>query len=735
MSLQNNSELSFLEEYRSDYPELIQKIESAEEKFMQQRERFADNNPDLSIGIIGQVKAGKSTFLNSLLFNGRNLLPTAATPKTANLTRIRYAEKPSFTAIFYSPEQWEDIVKKANSGQDALIEVKAAKEMVESVKKSGENVEKLLAEGKKVIKANNIDELMKELNTYVGGDGRLTALVSETELAIKIEELKGIEIVDTPGMNDPVVSRIAQTQKYIGNCDVVFFLARSSQFLDESDQNLLSSQLPEGGVRKLILEGSQFDTTVLEAGYGHDDFQECIEFLNEDLAAHAEKVFKVLASKHIEKAEYYQQESEDALKNNNKRKSDDLISQKEKELKIADLLKFSAKPIFSSTYAYSIVNYLKNNVDVNNWDESIKNTYDLLNNMANAEWEQTLQLSDFEKLSNFAPLQEELKKAKADKKKILKERKDNLEKNIKLERNANFTELMDSVNSKLHTLKNNSLATLNEQVKKEEKLLEKISDALYNFIENVIDQVKNRQSDIINSISDKAEKAKKVEMFHDTRPEKRNNGGNKDKAWYKPWSWGDDHYKEWWVNVEYDFLRVSDVIRKLENYATLASHDIKSAFGDINPKLFEINLFKVLNDLLDVNNDDNFDSTNLRNIVKISLISLNDLPDLDVEINREVLEKCFNGFPNDVENDYYIEQIKKKVEDITKQIGHLLLNKLDDAIDEVIDKLENINSNLKNKLQKDHKIKIDSLREDIKNKEVSIAKCENLIASLKKCIG
>ena len=33
MSLKNNPKLFFLEEYRKDYPEIIQKIEFSEEKF------------------------------------------------------------------------------------------------------------------------------------------------------------------------------------------------------------------------------------------------------------------------------------------------------------------------------------------------------------------------------------------------------------------------------------------------------------------------------------------------------------------------------------------------------------------------------------------------------------------------------------------------------------------------------------------------------------------------------
>ena len=40
----------------------------------------------LRIGIVGSVKAGKSTFLNSLLFDGQEVLPRAATPMTASLT-------------------------------------------------------------------------------------------------------------------------------------------------------------------------------------------------------------------------------------------------------------------------------------------------------------------------------------------------------------------------------------------------------------------------------------------------------------------------------------------------------------------------------------------------------------------------------------------------------------------------------------------------------------------------
>ncbi|MBR4490846.1 dynamin family protein, partial [bacterium] len=61
-----------------------------------------------TISICGAVKAGKSTFLNSLLF-GREVLPAFDTPLTAKLTFIEYTDKPSyFTASFFSDEEWRE---------------------------------------------------------------------------------------------------------------------------------------------------------------------------------------------------------------------------------------------------------------------------------------------------------------------------------------------------------------------------------------------------------------------------------------------------------------------------------------------------------------------------------------------------------------------------------------------------------------------------------------------------
>ncbi len=50
------------------------------------------------------MKAGKSSLLNALIFEGVEVLPKAATPMTASLTVLKYAQNLSAEVEFYSPK-------------------------------------------------------------------------------------------------------------------------------------------------------------------------------------------------------------------------------------------------------------------------------------------------------------------------------------------------------------------------------------------------------------------------------------------------------------------------------------------------------------------------------------------------------------------------------------------------------------------------------------------------------
>ncbi len=66
-------------------------------------------NRGLKVGIIGRVKAGKSSLLNALIFEGKDVLPKAATPMTASLTILKYAQNLSAEVQFYNEKDMEEL--------------------------------------------------------------------------------------------------------------------------------------------------------------------------------------------------------------------------------------------------------------------------------------------------------------------------------------------------------------------------------------------------------------------------------------------------------------------------------------------------------------------------------------------------------------------------------------------------------------------------------------------------
>ena len=62
---------------------LIRQLEAADDLLVQ--------NPPIDVAVLGQFKAGKSSFLNSLL--GQNVLPVGAIPVTTAITRLQYGPK------------------------------------------------------------------------------------------------------------------------------------------------------------------------------------------------------------------------------------------------------------------------------------------------------------------------------------------------------------------------------------------------------------------------------------------------------------------------------------------------------------------------------------------------------------------------------------------------------------------------------------------------------------------
>lgn len=254
----------------------------------------------LSIGIVGAMKAGKSSFLNACIFGGKDVLPKAATPMTAALTCIRYSETPQATVHFYERKDWEKIEDNAQKYEEQLntkysnyckiydrshadstegvcskqvFERTLFQQDVSEVLKSAKELTQMVGSNSAILEhlgdADVLDgDIMAKLQDYVGARGRFTPIVNYVELEVNLPELEDLEIVDTPGLNDPIVSRSYATRQFLRACDVVILLSPCSQFMDANTVGLMANGLPDNGVRKVIVVGSKLDSGLLNEPKG-----------------------------------------------------------------------------------------------------------------------------------------------------------------------------------------------------------------------------------------------------------------------------------------------------------------------------------------------------------------------------------------------------------------------------------------------------------------------------------
>lgn len=318
----------------------ISELQRLVSNFKKKTEDFYRTDRMLNIGVIGQVKAGKSTFLNTLLFDGKEVLPKAPTPKTATLTKMEYSDKNIIQIEYYSKEEWE--VLEENACVDLEDEIyTSAREIIEMVRRNGVDPVPYLEKGKDILEYESYDALVSGLNNYVGEDGKYTPIVKAVTLYLNKEEFKGLSIVDTPGLNDPIASRTIRTKEFMEVCDVVFFLSPSTGFLDKSDWILLSSQLPQKGVKKLVLIASRYDSGVRDVLRKQDE--DDIFGDDENTTDNVPKACRIVKKKLTKRAKAKVEEFVEDLE------------ARESSPELIEVIRQCAKPIMISSLAYNMI--------------------------------------------------------------------------------------------------------------------------------------------------------------------------------------------------------------------------------------------------------------------------------------------------------------------------------------------------------------------------------------------
>jgi len=291
----------------------ILEFQSASQEIVAKMQDIMQEGRQLRLGIVGEVKAGKSSFLNALLFEGKDILPKAPTPMTAALTKISYSDSPKAKIVFYDTNDWKAVrdhaekydavlqemyerykeqIKKEHRSEGGPFsrkksqqppeqempleeferinrsqipeEYRACREVLDMAKKNQLQVQQYLGTEEIIEGSIDQDVYFNRLDEYVGSEGKLTPIVKYTEIQLCHPMLQGVEVIDTPGLNDPILSRSRTTQKFLIACDAVFLLGYGGQFLGADDMRFLMSSLPNEGIQKAVLICSKIDSAILQ---------------------------------------------------------------------------------------------------------------------------------------------------------------------------------------------------------------------------------------------------------------------------------------------------------------------------------------------------------------------------------------------------------------------------------------------------------------------------------------
>jgi len=223
-----------------EFPRLSERLDVIPERLENQR---------FSIGITGVMNAGKSTMLNALL--GKEVLGTSVVPETANLTLIKYAKNPYAVVNFWNAKEWSKIEEGAKSLKSLEAFVK------ESRAHFGDTFTTLITP-KGESASISVDELA--LYTSAKYSDKKCNLVKSVELYTDLKFVQdGVQIVDTPGLDDPVVQREEITLEYLSECDLMIHLMNAAQAATQKDVDFIIDALLYRNVAQLLIVITRID--------------------------------------------------------------------------------------------------------------------------------------------------------------------------------------------------------------------------------------------------------------------------------------------------------------------------------------------------------------------------------------------------------------------------------------------------------------------------------------------
>ncbi|GAA6926860.1 dynamin family protein [Helicobacter pylori] len=700
-------------------------------------------NRGLKVGIIGRMKAGKSSLLNALIFEGKDVLPKAATTETSSLTILKYAQNLSTQVEFYSQkdilelknehERYEkkfkeivsEEIKKLEEKQQGLLNKakgvmggigkafsrnksneEAPKERIlsdeEILKKAQKIAKKELEKDAKLsashdqyermkksglinpkdletrIQTDSLEELNQKLYQFVGKEGKFMPYTKVVQISLNNPNLKDLEIIDTPGVNDPIVSREARTKALLKECDVVFVIIPSGNFLTDSDMDLFDRVSNKEGIQRVYFVASQADSAVCapsEVENSRHHLPTALENVQKILSSSLNATMSLLKKKYPHQQEIF----ESVIKNG---------------------------IILTSGVCYNLYKDFENQAS---WERE-KEEYQLAWENLTNDYPDAFDSDDKSKeslllLSNMGAIRERLEEAAKEKENIISQR---LQKYLEAQANNLHNlimQLSQDLEKEKNRIKDADLNKISEQLKEYEKLSDKIEtnfkEEYDTFVLNFIKDIKNRLNNALKEAAQTASDGIKEKEENPERVEQDGFWGGFKRLW------GGVFGEDWGYESGIKAGAVIDFLKEMNKDCEDALNDqVKSFKIDFRKELYK-EILPVLREI--INNDSLIDEVAFKKSVhavtdKIEFKEF-DHTDIPSEIEGQT------GFLKGDEVKQFIESVKSYVrgfEDKTlrdvKEYCTYLEKELEnqnfaDSYSKLVEKTQNLKNQVQNKAQ------------------------------------
>jgi len=228
------------------------------------------------LAVCGRINAGKSTLLNSLLFENP-VLPSDDTPHTSKNSLIEYAEKESLRITFYNSEEWN--LLNAEMEQSSAEVAQKFRSELEAAANEGIYKDECIRSVALVRTHNSLSALHQYVTPVVKG-GKFSPFVKEVTLFYPHPWLRSITVADTPGVDDPYKFREDQTKRFVTQADSILYVSYAGQAMAQPDFNFLNEYLLHVSKDKRVIALNKID--IVDGGI------EALEEYLRELSTHSE---------------------------------------------------------------------------------------------------------------------------------------------------------------------------------------------------------------------------------------------------------------------------------------------------------------------------------------------------------------------------------------------------------------------------------------------------------------